>query len=192
MPAAVVSNPLAERDHRADGAKGGKARGGRPPRLDDARFQIILNSLGVGMTRKSACAIAGVWPGSLAYLMQNNATAKAAVLEMEARVERLAIAKVLNSTDPKWSAWWLAHSPMTRNQWGEKADRSTTIIGGQQQIAIAMPSFDQILKRITTQRQKALEAERSRVIDITPRALPTPEEHVAALEERRADGPYPD
>lgn len=190
VPPAIVSNPLANRDHAADGAKGGKARGGRPPRLDDARFQGILYNLGLGMTRKAACALAKVLPGSLYYLMANNPTAKAAVLDAEARVERHAIAKVLNSADPRWAAWWLAHSPMTRDQWGEKPSRSTTIVGGTQQIAIAMPSFDQVLRKITAQRMKALEAERSRTTIIN--ALPSPQEHVEALVERRAEGELPD
>jgi len=190
VPAAIVSNPLANRDHAADGAKGGKARGGRPPKLDDARFKVVLDNLLLGMTRKASCAIAKILPGSLYHLMATNPVAKAAVLDAEARVERHAIMTVLNSKDPRWNAWWLAHSPMTREQWGERPSRSTTVIGGTQNIAIAMPSFNEVLKRITQQRIRALEAERSRttVIDV----LPTPEEHVEALVERRAEGPLPD
>jgi hypothetical protein len=191
-PAIVSNNPLATRDHRADGAKGGKARAGRPPKLDDARFQMIVTSLKTGATRRSACEYAGVLPGSLHYLMASNQTAKLAVLQAEAHAEHRAVLKVVGSDDPRWSAWWLAHNPRTRDGWGEKPSRSTTIVGGQQNIAVQMPSFDQVLQKITAQRLKALEAERSRVIDITPRSLPTPEEHVAALEERRAEGPLPD
>ncbi len=192
VPPAIVSNPLAGRDHRADGSRGGKARAGRPPRLDDARFAMIITSLKSGSTRRSACEYAGVLPGSLAYLMANNQTAKLAVLQAEAHAEHRAILKVVGSDDPRWSAWWLAHNPRTRDGWGERPSRSTTIVGGQQQIAIAVPSFDQVLRKITQQRMKALEAERSRatIIDITP--LPSPQEHVEALVERRADGPLPD
>jgi len=190
VPPAIVSNPLTHRDHAADGAKGGRARAGRPPRLDDARFQMIITSLKAGSTRKSACEYAGVLPGSLHYLLQNNQTAKLAVLQAEAHAEHRAILKVVGSEDPRWSAWWLAHNPRTRDGWGEKPSRSTTIVGGQQNIAISMPSFDQVLRKITAQRVKALEAERSRttVIDV----LPTPEEHVEALIERRAEGELPD
>lgn len=176
------------RDHRADGAKGGKARAGRPPKLDDARFQVILNSLLVGMTRSQACNLAGVHPGSLSYLMQHSTMAKAAVLEAEAKIERHAISVILNAKDPRWAAWWLAHNPRTREQWGEKPSRATTVIGGTQNIEIQLPSFDSIVRKITKQRQLALEAER-KVIDITP--LPSPAEHVEALVERRAD-PLPD
>jgi hypothetical protein len=190
VPPAIVSNPLAERDHAADGRKGGKARAGRPPKLDDARFQMIITSLRAGSTRRSACEYAGVLPGSLAYLLNNNQTAKLAVLQAEAFAEHRAVLKVVSSDDPRWSAWWLAHMPRTRDQWGERPSRSSTIVGGTQQIEIAVPSFNEILKRITQERQKALEAERSRVIDITP--LPTPQEHVEALVERRAEGELPD
>jgi hypothetical protein len=177
------------RDHRADGAKGGRARSGRPPKLDDARFQVIVNNLTLGMTRKSACDLAGVHVGSLTYLMNTSQPAKFAVLEAEAKIERVAIATLLKARDPRWAAWWLAHNPRTRDQWGEKPSRSTTIVGGSQTIEVNLPSFDSIVKKITKQRQLALEAER-RVIDITP--LPTPQEHVEALIERRADGPLPD
>jgi hypothetical protein len=192
VPPAIVSNPLAERDHAADGRKGGKARAGRPPKLDDARFQMIITSLRAGSTRRSACEYAGVLPGSLAYLLNNNQTAKLAVLQAEAFAEHRAVVKVVSSDDPRWSAWWLAHNPRTRDGWGEKPSRSTTIVGGTQQIAIQMPSFNEILRKITQQRTKALEAERATVIDVTPRSLPTPQEHVAALEERRAEGELPD
>ena len=177
------------RDHKADGAKGGRARGGRPPKLDDARFQVILNNLTLGMTRKSACDLAGVHVGSLTYLMNSSQTAKFAVLEAEAKIERVAIASLLKARDPRWAAWWLAHNPRTREQWGEKPSRATTIVGGQQQIEITMPSFDSIVQKITAQRQRELEAER-RTIDITP--LASPQEHVEALVERRAENPLPD
>jgi hypothetical protein len=116
-----------------------------------------------------------------------------AVLQAEAYAEHRAVLKVVGSDDPRWSAWWLSHNPRTRDGWGEKPSRSTTIVGGQQQIAIALPSFDSIVKRITAQRMKALEAEqRSQIINVTPRALPTPAEHVENLMERRAEGELPD
>ena len=83
----------------------------------------------------------------------------------------------------------MAHHPRTRDQWGEKPSRSTTVIGGTQNIAIAMPSFDQVLRKITNQRMLALEAEKSRVVVID--VLPTREQHMEALIERRAD-PLPD
>jgi hypothetical protein len=192
VPRAIVGNPLAGRDHRADGSKGGRARAGRPPKLDDARFAMIITSLKSGATRRSACEYAGVLPGSLHYLIQNNPTAKLAVLQAEAHAEHRAVLKVVSSDDPRWSAWWLAHNPRTRDGWGEKPSRSTTIVGGQQQITVPLPSFDQVLRKITAQRMRALEAEQSRptVIDITP--LPTPQEHVEALVERRAEGSLPD
>jgi hypothetical protein len=192
VPPAIVSNPLAGRDHRADGSRGGKARAGRPPRLDDARFAMIITSLKSGSTRRSACEYAGVLPGSLAYLMANNQTAKLAVLQAEAHAEHRAVLKVVGSDDPRWSAWWLAHNPRTRDGWGEKPSRSTTVIGGTQQIAIAVPSFDQVLKRITQQRMKALEDEQRRLEPKIIDVLPTPEEHVENLLERRAEDPLPD
>lgn len=52
-----------------------------------------------------------------------------------------------------------------------------------------MPSFDQVLRKITNQRMLALEAEKSRVVVID--VLPTREQHMEALIERRAD-PLPD
>jgi hypothetical protein len=185
-----VPAPFTGRDHRADGAKGGRARGGRPPKLDDARFKMILDNLQLGLTRNQACNLAGVHVGSLTYLMNASQTAKAAVLTAEAKIERHAIAVILNAKDPRWAAWWLAHNPRTREQWGEKPSRSTTFVGGQQTVEVNLPSFDSIVKRITRQRQVALEAER-KIINITP-PLPTPQEHVEALIERRADGPLPD
>jgi len=104
VPPTIASNPLAGRDHAADGSKGGKARGGRPPKLDDARFALIITSLKSGATRRSACEYAQVLPGSLAYLMHNNSTAKLAVLQAEAHAEHRAILKVVGSDDPRWSA----------------------------------------------------------------------------------------
>jgi hypothetical protein len=190
VPPTIGRNPLAARDHKADGAKGGRARGGRPPKLDDARFAMIITSLKAGNTRKEACHFAGVLPGSLHYLMATNSTAKLAVLQAEAHAVERAVLTITSSKDPRWLAWWLAHNPGTRDLWGEKPSRSTTFVGGQPQVTIPLPSFDRIVAKITQQRMAALERERAQNVKVIE--LPSPQEHVETLVERRAEGPLPD